>query len=159
MIQVCDKLLDSKITVVIYSNCQILKEVSLRYCWWNTVHWFTTHFQRVWRWVAQCWPFTEQAEWVWWLPDGSRVLTEGRLYMSWETDNPGRLEWRAVGCSMHEPKTWSFWGSYCSSWVRIMVLSFCGCLLQCDDYKHFVGACYNVTTISVLWVLATMWRL
>jgi hypothetical protein len=138
-IQVCDKLLDSKIAVVIYSNCQILKEVSLCHCWQNTLHWFTAHFQRVWRWVAQCWPITEQAEWVWWLPDGSRVLTEGRLYMSWETDNPGRLEWRAVGCSMHEPKTWSFWSSYCSSWVRIMVVSFCGCLLHCDDYKHFLG--------------------
>ena len=31
-ITVCDELLDSKITVVIYNNCQVLKEVSLCQC-------------------------------------------------------------------------------------------------------------------------------
>jgi len=31
-IQVSDELLVSKITIVIYSNCQILKEVSLCHC-------------------------------------------------------------------------------------------------------------------------------
>jgi hypothetical protein len=40
---------------------------------------------------------------------------------------------------MHEPKTWSFRSSYCSSWVRIMLLSFCRRLLQCGESKHFLG--------------------
>jgi len=60
---------------------------------------------------------SQQAELLWWLPDGSWLFDPEQLHFAQEVDDPRRFQWRSPRWCVSQSMSWSHSRWNCTSWV------------------------------------------